>query len=78
MHVSRLCLRDEILQRGSTEVSVKITGDEEENRWFEIGAYYICGNNVDLRDQEHNKGEERSRVEWSGVEWRGGWWSGTE
>ena len=59
MHVSRSCLRDEILQRGSTVVSVKITSDEEENRWFEIGAYVAIMEIILISEiKRRNKGEE--------------------
>ena len=36
--------------RSGAEVSVKITCEEEESRWFETGAYSVM--NIDLRDQE--------------------------
>ena len=48
MHVYRPCLC--VNATGGTEVFVKITREEEEIRWFEMGAYVAnIGRKIDLR-----------------------------
>ena len=57
--MSRLCPGEEN-SRGSTEVSVKITCNEEENIMFGKGAY-VAMMKRRLNSKEENKREEKKR-----------------